>query len=252
MSIVREAWRRHSWLTALALLHVLLAAILTGAALLDDTQVMGIDRWTKPIKFSSSIAIYFGSLAWFAPEIGTPRGRRWPLAIAAASLTIEIVAIVLQAARGTTSHYNVATPFDGFVFQVMGAAILVNTVAVAWCAVLAWRCYRDLPSGYRLGITLGLVMLLGASVQGTLMLTGAAHTVGVSDGGPGLPFVNWSTEGGDLRIAHFLGMHGLQALPVIGALMGQRAVLGASLVWLAIAVAALLQALAGQPLLRSL
>jgi hypothetical protein len=88
-----------------------------------------------------------------------------------------------------------------------------------------------------------------------------AHSVGVADGGPGLPLTRWSTEGGDLRIPHFVGMHGLQLLPLLGWWLGRRRAAGtpegariaarrvivAGAGYLGLVGAVLVQALRGQP-----
>ncbi len=48
------------------------------------------------------------------------------------------------------------------------------------------------------------------------------YSIGSTVAGPGLPFVNWSIQGGDLRAAHFVGLHGMQVLPLIGFIVTRR------------------------------
>lgn len=248
--VLPELRRRSAPLTALAVMHLAMLGVFVVAALLDDTLILGINRWIKPAKFAVSIAIYLATIAWLLPDTGvTGRARSWVVAIIGSTLVYEMLAIGMQAARGTTSHYNISSVFDAAVFSSMGAAILVNTLAAAYLAWGAWQRLRVEPTGYQAGVVAGFALFLVGSAIGGWLVTNQAHTIGAPDGGPGLPLVNWSTDAGDLRIAHFIGLHGLQLLPPVGLLLGARVVWATAGGWLLLTLALAAQAAMGKPLI---
>ncbi|AMR26644.1 hypothetical protein A0257_05680 [Hymenobacter psoromatis] len=239
-------------------LHVGLVVAALALLPLDHRHVTGALVWLKPLKFAISGLAYTWTLAWLLADLPAPAQRsvRRLSGAVALSMVVEIIVIFIQAGRGVASHYNVSSPVNGLLFGLMGIFILVNTVMTIWAGYLAWRYRPHGSAGYVWGLRLGLLVFLVGSVLGSFMIHNQQHTVGAPDGGPGLPGLGWSTVAGDLRVAHFMGLHALQALPLLGWALGRwvprRAV---ALTWVgtalyAAAVAGLLaQALAGRPLL---
>jgi hypothetical protein len=237
----KPLWKGSPPLAAAGLLMLgVLGATLVGL-LVDPRIVTGVPVWLKPAKFAVSIAIYTLTLAWIfslLPE--WPRTRRLVGWTTAVTLVLEIVIIAVQAFRGTTSHFNVGTAFDGVLFSIMGLAIVVQTLSTVAVAVALWRhpfVDRALGWALRLGVTMTIVgamtgalmtqptpAQLDAARAGGRMTVVGAHTVGAADGGPGLPGTGWSTEHGDLRVPHFLGLHAMQVLPVIALGLARRRV----------------------------
>ena len=188
---------------------------------------------------------------------------RWTIATA---MMTEIVCITMQSVRGTTSHFNHETAFDDAVFSIMGMGVVFNTLAMLLFLLIIRRDTPPSRAGYLWGIRLGVALFLVASLQGTLIVGNDAHSVPGPDGGPGLPFVNWSTTQGDLRIAHFFSMHAMQALPLLGYLLdrasvrrsgsnaplslpARNVVIAVGILWLAATGGLLFMALNGRPLL---
>ena len=237
--MVQTLWKGSAPLTAAGLLMIAaLAAAVVGLAI-DPRIVTGAPVWLKPAKFAVSNAIYMFTLAWIFTLIPEwTRTRRLVGWTTAVILVLETAIIGLQAFRGTTSHFNVATVLDGILFGVMGVGILVWTLATIVVAVALWRHQlpdRALGWSLRLGMTITIVgaisgglmtqptrQQLDAAQAGQRMVVAGAHTVGAPDGGPGLIGTGWSTDHGDLRVPHFLGLHALQLLPIVSLLLARR------------------------------
>ena len=257
-SALRVLHRVNPLLSWTGWVNVALAILALTLLLLDHRVVTGAPVWMKPLKFSLSIIVFAWTLGWLLADLPLAAQRAvhylsWGVAV---SMVVEQAVIFVQAARGTTSHYNGTSALNGILFGLMGIFILVNTLMTVWALVLVWKHPLHGPVGYVWGVRLGLLLFLVGSVLGGVMIQHMQHTVGAPDGGPGLPGLGWSTVAGDLRLAHFLGMHALQALPLLGWAAGRwaprRAVLLAGLgaaLWAGAVAALLLQALAGHPLL---
>jgi hypothetical protein len=196
------------------------ALIMTQAS---DTIVLGINAWIKPMKFFFSIWIFCWTMAWFMAYLDNKRVVRiytWAVVVV---MIIEQVIITWQAANGRLSHFNTTTVFYRSLFIFMGVAIATLTV---WTGVIGYYFFKQqfftVPMPYIWGIRLGIILFVIFSFEGGIMAARLAHTVGAADGGPGMPVVNWSTEYGDLRVAHFIGIHSLQILPLFGNYLAKR------------------------------
>lgn len=100
-------------------------------------------------------------------------------------------------------------------------------------------------------IRLGIVITVVFAFEGGLMGAMLRHTVGATDGGAGLPLLNWSKQHGDLRVAHFLGIHALQILPLLAVMFAKsvQQVIIASALYFVFVSFTFIQALRGKPII---
>lgn len=226
-----------------------------GLTLTTTRQVMGISAFIKPAKFCFSIWIFGWTMACFLPLLNRPSTQTayaWMVVIV---MGFELAVIIIQAAQGKLSHFNVTSPADALLFTLMGIAITILTIWTGYIGVLFFTQPTSvIPVSYLWGIRLSILLFVVFAFEGGLMGGRLSHTVGAADGGPGLSGTNWSTRNGDLRVAHFVGMHALQVLPLFGYFVARQPVYVVALgvAYGLLAIALLVQALVGKPLLAGL
>ena len=243
VSFIKKMWQVHAPMTLLSLVMAGLTLFFIVGIFADSRVIMGAPAWLKPAKFALSISIYTLTVTWLLGFIKTE--RRWKKRLVGllgwlivGVFVLEMIPIIVQVVRGTTSHYNVSTPLEASLWSVMGTGIVILWLTNVVIAGLLLFQRFETPAfawSLRLGLVITIIgMGLGflmtsptaqqlASWQGGAPVTVVgAHTVGFDDGGPGLPVVGWSTQGGDLRVGHFVGMHALQVLPFLGWFLTRR------------------------------
>ena len=131
------------------------------------------------------------------------------------AMGFEMLAVATQAARGELSHFNQHGIYNIILYALMGIVITAQTL---FSLYLAFRFFQHTPRTLTYSmlwaIRLGIIISTIFALQGGFIGQRMAHTVGAADGSPGIPILNWSKEYGDLRIAHFFGLHALQILPI--------------------------------------
>lgn len=231
------------------LLVALLSLVLSKSL---PVTVASVNAWLKPLKFGLSIGIFSWTMGWLTDELHLQETVRWYSRSVIILLGFELLYICIQAARGQLSHYNRSTPLYAALYGLMGLAATVATLHTAYIGVLfCTRSFPQLPSHYIWSIRLGIGLFVIFAFEGAAMGGRSAHTVGGPDGiGPGMALLHWSRQYGDLRIAHFLGMHALQVLPLLSwyVLKNTRLTLLAGLIYSLLAIMILVQALGGKPL----
>lgn len=234
--LLRRSWAASPPLTAVSLAMIVLLVATVVGLIADPRVITGAPAWLKPAKFAVSIAIYSFTFGWLLTVIdGYPRLVRLATWVTVIGFVIEMLLIAGSAALGLTSHFNVSSPAHTAVWSTMASAIVATWTASLVVAVLLLRqrTGRMADPAFAWALRLGVLISsagmavaffmtsptadqLTQATAGHGMPIAGAHAVGVSDGGPGLPVLGWSTAGGDLRAPHFFGLHALQLLPLLG------------------------------------
>jgi hypothetical protein len=205
------------------LAHLVLFVLLIVIALVDQRQLLGINLWIKPAKFAISISIYCLTWPLFLQYLPSERLRNSFANFTVFAMTFEMLAIASQAARGELSHHNISGLYNMLLFSAMGLVIVSQTLFALY---VGYRFFKvkpvEISPALLWAIRLAIIMAGIFALEGGIMAQRLAHTVGAADGGPGLPLLNWSRMAGDLRIAHFVGLHALQIVPLVVVIFGMK------------------------------
>ena len=252
INFIEELKSRNETLFYFGLICLVSALVFLSLTKFSNTQVYNVSAWYKPFKFAFSIFLFAWTMAWYCYYLPSFNINYFSWAVIVL-LGFEIVYIAIQAYRGQLSHYNLSSPIYSVLYVSMALAASLVTIYTAYVGLLFFtNSFPALPNYYLWAIRLGIIIFVVFSFEGFVMGSRLTHTIGGTDGGTGIPLLNWSTKFGDPRIAHFIGMHALQVLPILSfyLLKNTKATIAMAVLYNLLAVFTLVQALQGKPFFK--
>lgn len=253
IDFIQQLKLRNETLFYYGLLCLVLSVIFMILTRFTSTQVFNVNAWYKPFKFAFSTFLFAWAMAWYCyylPDFNI-KLFNWSVIVL---LGFEIFYIAFQASRGQLSHYNLSTPAYSVLYSLMALAASAVTLYTAYVGFLFFSSsFPALPNYYLWAIRLGIFIFVVFSFEGFAMGSRLNHSVGALNDNSNWFVLGWSKTVGDLRVSHFIGMHALQVLPVLSyyVLKNTKLTVGLSFVYGLLAVATLIQALQGKPLIRN-
>ncbi|MBK8670757.1 MAG: hypothetical protein IPN89_15410 [Saprospiraceae bacterium] len=220
---INDIFSRNRMLAYMGAGFLILAVLLCLYAFINPHQVLGINSMIKPIKFCISTWAYAWTMAYLLFYVNNQKKVKWYSILASFVMIFENGVIIVQAFRGKISHFNQSELVGGILYALMGVLIVWLTTATLVIAVrfILQKTYT-ISSPFALSIKIGLIMFVIFSFLGGYMSAINTHNIGGEIGQAGLPFLNWSTLFGDVRVAHFFGIHSLQIIPLFGYIISAR------------------------------
>jgi hypothetical protein len=253
---IRDARLGSPELWANAYVWFVLFAVCSLLPLVDERLLNGVSVWEKPSKFFLSVAVHSLTLSWalslVSEETRQLRSVRVAVWAFLGASWVELTIICGQSLRGVGSHFNTAAPLDGALYSIMGVGAILLTLTSGVIGFRIWQRRKNNLWAMAAGSGLMLGAVLTTVVAGYMSAQPGGHWVGgdLTDA-TGLPFLHWSTTGGDLRVPHFIALHASQIVP-FAAISGRRSiVMLAAAATIAATAAAFFQAYSGFPLFRA-
>jgi len=150
----------HRMLNAAALASLVGSIVVLVLFATDSRELLGVSVWEKPLKFLISATFYATTFSWLYTFVEKGKGLASKMGnVIALMLIVELVVIVGMASVGSTSHFNVSTPFNIAIWSLMATAISIVWLATFSLSTGLWNSQimsADLRLAVRWSIGLGL------------------------------------------------------------------------------------------------